>query len=112
MYEILLILGTGIPTGVLLAVLHQKFSDADAENLDNIGVGRNNDTQNRFSEDTYNNRDKPISWDGESQLSLCGSCGTLNEHYSMYCRKCTGNLNMSRKLDKKKIEAKDETNGH
>lgn len=111
MYDIALIIGIGIPTGVLLALLHHQYFGADIENLD-ISASGNNNSQNKSSEDTYDNRDVPISWDGESHLSLCGSCGTLNEHYSRYCRKCTGDLNMSEKLDKKSIQTKDETNGH
>lgn len=111
MYDIALILGIGIPTGMLLALLHQRFFGAEIENLD-ISASGNNNTRNNSSKDTYDNRDTPSSWDGESLLALCGSCGTLNEHYSRYCRKCTGDLNMSEKLDKKKIETKDDTNGH
>lgn len=109
MYDIALILGIGVPTGIILALLHHKHFGSSVKNLE-ISSGRNNNSQS--SKNNYDNRDIPSSWDGNSHLLLCANCDTLNKSYSRYCRRCTGDLNISEKIDKGKIQIGDGTNGH
>lgn len=108
MNDIVVVLGVGVPLGIILAILHRRYFGQKIE-LQEINSSYENI---KVPNKKFRTNQTPSSWDGESDLLLCKNCGCLNENYSHYCRKCTGSLTTSESLDSQKIGKQEDKNSH
>lgn len=107
MHDVAVILGIGVPLGIILAILHRRYFGEKIELPEN-----GSHSTVRTSNSKFRTSETPSSWDGESDLLLCRNCACLNENYSQYCRRCTENLTASESLDSKNITKREDKNSH
>lgn len=87
----LLIISSGVLTGILIATLYYIFFTENSEY-----------NSKDMKQDYSKNSQVPKLWDGESKLVKCQNCECYNHKDYYICRICTSKL-----YDRKTINSKD-----